>query len=115
MSCTTLLLNVKSRLTIRESLGWCASARTPPATTAPAEPRANVERVTVMELAPSPTPEACALASLPMPSAVWPRLTNWSPSNVTLFAADTCTAAGICDQFGRVASNCVQPELQDPN
>src|SRR3954466_5818705 len=114
MSCTTLLLIVRSRLTMRESLGWWASARTPPATTAPAAPLANVDLVTVMELVPRPTPDACALASLPIPSAVWPRLTNWSPLKVMLLAADTWTAAGIWNQFGRVASNCEQPELHEP-
>src|SRR5690349_12857843 len=104
-----------SRLTIRESLGWCASARTPPATIALAEVRLNVDPVTVIELAPRPTPEACALASLPIPRAVCPRLTNWSLLKVMVFAADTWTAAGIWDQLGRVASNWVQPDWQEPN
>src|SRR5690349_17284381 len=99
-----------SRLTMRGSLGWCASARTPPATIALAEVRVNVDPVTVIELAPRPTPDACALASLPMPSAVCPRLTNWSPEKVMVFAADTWTAAGIWYQFGRVASNWMQPD-----
>src|SRR3954464_2663253 len=115
MSCPRLLLSVMSRFVMRGSLGGWASACTPPATTPSAASLVNVERVTVIELAPRPTPEACALASLPMPSAVCPRLTNWSPLNVMVFAADTCTAAGICAQLGRVASNCAQPEVHEPN
>src|SRR3954447_14493876 len=99
-----------SRLIMRGSPGWCASARTPPATIALAEVRLNVDPVTVMELAPRPTPDACALASLPMPRAVCPRLTNWSLLKLTVFAADTWTAAGIWYQLGRVASNWVQPD-----
>src|SRR5690349_5719275 len=106
---------VRSRLVMRASLGWCASARTPPATMALAEVRVNVDPVTVMPLAPRPTPDACALASLPMPSAVCPRLTNWSSVNAMVFAADTCTAAGIWYQLGRVASNWVQPDRHEPN
>src|SRR5690348_15247807 len=109
-----LLLIVMFRFVIRESLGWWASARTPPTTMAPAELRANTDRVTVMELAPRPTPEAWALGSLPMPRAVCPRLVNWSLSNVMLLAAETWTAAGIWLHCGRVASNCTQPEVHDP-
>src|SRR3954462_6275183 len=115
MSCTRLLLMVMSRLVIRTSLGWCASACTPPATTAPAAMPVNVEPVTVTELAPRPTPLACALASLPIPSAFCPRLMNWSALNVMVFAADTCTAAGTWLQCGRVASNCWHPDVHDPN
>src|SRR6185503_5468015 len=115
MSWIELLLTVMFRLTMRESLGWWASARTPPTTMAPAESRVNVEPVTVTELAPSPTPLACAFASLPMPSAVCPRLRNWSLVKVMVLAADTWTAAGIWLQLGRVASNCWQPDVHEPN
>src|SRR2546430_1051199 len=115
MSCTRLPLMAMSRLVIRASLGWCASARTPPATIAPAATPVNTEPVTVTELAPRPTPVACALASLPMPSACCPRLTNWSAEKAMALAADTCTAAGIWLHAGRVASNWLQPELQEPN
>ena len=104
---------VMSRLTMRWSLGWWASARTPPTTMPPAELRAISERVTVMLLAPRPTPLAWALASLPMPMAVCPRLTNCESLKVMLLAAEICTAAGICCQFGRVASNCGQPLWQE--
>jgi hypothetical protein len=62
---------------------------------------------------PRPTPLAWAFASLPMPMAVWPRLTNWESLKVTVLAAEICTAAGIWNQFGRVASNCVQPLWHD--
>src|SRR5690349_1106631 len=115
MSCTRLLLKVMSRLVILVSLGWCASACTPPATIAPPESLVNVDPVTVMELAPNPTPLAWAFASLPMPSATWPRLTNWSPLKLMVFAADTCTAAGIWFQCGRVDSNTVHPFVHEPN
>src|SRR3954463_6977571 len=104
-----------SRLIIRESLGWCASAWIPPARMAPAASPVKVDPVTVMELAPRPTPVAWALASLPMPIAVWPRLTNWSPLKVMRVDAETCTAAGIWLQLGRAASNWVQPDVQEPN
>ena len=61
----------------------------------PAATPLNTEPVTVTELVPRPTPLAWALASLPMPTAVCPRLTNRSPEKVIAPAADTCTAAGI--------------------
>ena len=61
----------------------------------PAELRAISDPVTVMLLAPKPTPLAWALASLPMPMAVCPRLTNWEPLKLMVLAAETCTAAGI--------------------
>ena len=108
-----MLLIVRFRFVIRVSLGWCASARTPPATTAPADSRAKVLFVTVMLLVPRPTPEALALASLPIPRPSWPRLTNWSALKVIEFAAETCTAAGIWLQLGRVASIWGQPTWQE--
>jgi hypothetical protein len=79
----------------------------------PAEFWAISERVTVMPAAPRPTPLAWAFASLPMPMAVWPRLTNRESVTVTVLAAEICTAAGIWNQFGRVASNCGQPLWQE--
>ena len=48
-----------------------------------------------------------------MPMAVCPRLTNWESLKVMVLAAETCTAAGIWLQFGRVASNCGQPSWQE--
>ncbi len=102
-----------SLLTMRWSLGWWASARTPPTRMPPAELRAISDRVTVMPRAPRPTPLACAPASLPMPMAVWPRLTNRESLKVMVLAAEICTAAGICCQCGRAASNCVQPLWQE--
>ncbi len=60
-----------------------------------------------------PTPLAWALASLPIPMAVWPRLTNRESVKVMFLAAETCTAAGIWYQFGLVASNCGQPSWQE--
>jgi hypothetical protein len=79
----------------------------------PAELRAISDRVTVMLLVPRPTPLAWAFASLPMPTAVWPRLTNWLSLKVMVLAAETWTAAGIWNQFGRAASNCAQPLWQE--
>ena len=79
----------------------------------PAELRAISDRVTVMSLAPSPTPLACALASLPMPMAVCPRLTNAEPVNVMPSAAETWTAAGFWFQCGRADSNWRQPFWHD--
>ncbi len=79
----------------------------------PAELWAISDRVTVMPVAPRPTPLACALASLPMPMAVCPRLTKREPVKVMVSAAETCTAAGIWNQFGRVASNSRQPWWQE--
>ncbi len=102
-----------SRLTIRWSLGWCASACTPPTTTPPAEFWAISDRVIVMLDAPRPTPLAWALASLPMPIAVCPRLTKRESVKVMRLAAEIWTAAGIWDQCGRTASNAWQPLLHE--
>ena len=85
--------------------GWCAQAWMPPTTIPPPAICENTQPVTLMPLAPSPTPEAWALASLPIPSPTSPRSTNRSRTKEMFFAADTWTAAGICSQCGRAASN----------
>src|SRR4051794_10067498 len=112
-SCTRLSLTVMLRLVMRLSLGWWASACAPPTTIAPAESWSKMLPTTLMPLAPSPTPVAWALASLPMPTATWPRSVNRLSVNVTVLAADTWTAAGIWRQLGRAASNAGQPDWQE--
>ena len=98
-----------SELVMAALLGWWASARTPPATTAPPPSWVNTFPTTSMLDAPRPTPLACALASLPIPSAVWPRFTNVLRRKEIPVAAETWTAAGDWFQDVRARSNAAQP------
>src|SRR3954447_21378661 len=93
--------------------GWWASVRTPPTMTPPPETSVNVLWSTVIDDAPRPIPEACAFASLPMPSATWPRWVNVLPLKEIPEAAETWTAAGAWAQLPRAPSNCLQPDWHE--
>ena len=105
--------SVMSRLVIAGFDGWWASGRTPPTTMPAPESSVKVLRSTVIDDAPRPTPDACAFASLPMPSATWPRWVKVLPLNVIPVAAETWTAAGACAQLLRAPSNSGQPDWQE--
>src|SRR3954447_6305321 len=93
--------------------GWWASVRTPPTMTPPPETSVNVLWSTVIDDAPRPIPEPWAFASLPMPSATWPRGVKVLSLKVIAVAAETWTAAGACAQPLRAPSNCWQPDWQE--
>ncbi|EDP89816.1 hypothetical protein SNOG_20130 [Parastagonospora nodorum SN15] len=72
---------------IRPSLGWWASARTPPAVMLlPMTWEKKASRTATL-LAPSPTPEMWALASLPIPTPPPPICVKLPPVKKTLLAA----------------------------
>src|SRR5690242_12923553 len=93
--------------------GWWASGWTPPTTMPAPESSLKVLPDTVTPEAPSPTPEAWAFASLPMPRPTWPRWEKVSPVKVMPLAAETCTAAGTWLQLLRAASKSWHPDWQD--
>src|SRR5689334_931327 len=104
---------VMSLSTIAGLDGWWASGRTPPTTIAPPELSVKVLWSTVIDDAPRPIPELCALASLPMPRATWPRWVNVLSRKEIAVAAETCTAAGAWAQVLRAPSNSWQPDWHE--